>query len=502
MIFGRHALTVIVPVLVTFSLFATAYAAQATPRSGDDPAGAESIPPSSARARVVIGLKSDLNFAVSPVGARALPRATARERDDLETMRGLGMLIRPLFSRPKAELEAERVVTTASDKESFCPDLSRWLQIELPEGLEMAEALELLRSLPSVEEAYAAPKAVPASAGADSDTPLFIDQQGYLELPPGGMGIKAAWKIHGGKGQGVGIADVEGDWNVFHEDLGRAKQIHMNGVVMGGIWYQHGTAVLGLLVGTRNNYGITGIANRARLKMFSIGRLDEDRMIYDNVPDAINRAAAALERGDVILIEVQYSGLKSDYDYIPVEYYGADFDAIRAATAKGIVVVEAAGNGSQNLDKPFYHERLNKDVRGDSRAIMVGAGAPPISFKEDRSRLYFSNYGSRVDVQGWGSQVTSTGYGDLYSKGGNNHYYTESFNGTSSASATVAGAVACLQGIAKKTLGKPLKPRVLRKILVKTGSPQQGVLKQNIGPRPDLVRAVEEVMKKAATAQK
>lgn len=495
MIFRRTALIAACMAVTLISLWAIGYASAPADSDANYNADIQGVPPSSSRSWGVIGLKPGVPFRMDSTGIAALPEATRRECDDIVALRSMRMGLKPFFSRPRPELEAERIAAVASGFGEEPPRLTRWLRFELPEGVGMEETLARLRALPSVETAYAAPRAVPASEGADKATPSFVQHQGYLEDAPGGMGIKAAWKIKGGKGFGVKIADVEGDWNYNHEDLTRAKQKCVNGILMGGIWYQHGTAVLGIVAGTRNGFGVTGIAHRARIKMFSIGRTGgSPSAVYDNVPDAINRAAAALDRGDVILIEVQYSGLKSDSDCIPVEYYQADFEAIKAATAKGIVVVEAAANGSQNLDHAMYKNAFNRSLRGDSGAIMVGAGAPPKSYREDRSRLSFSNFGSRLDVQGWGNMVTSTGYGDLYSKGGNNCFYTETFNGTSSASATVCGVAACLQGIAKKALGVPLAPKKLRKLLIKTGSPQQGGTKQHIGPRPDLAKAAKKVL--------
>ena len=92
---------------------------------------------------------------------------------------------------------------------------------------------------------------------------------------------------------------------------------------------------------------------------------------------------------------------------------------------KGIIVVEAAGNGFQNLDDAVSSRRPTgfpaswknpfNMSNPSSGAVVVGAGAPPPNTHgandgPDRSRLDFSNYGARVDVQGWGREVTSSGY--------------------------------------------------------------------------------------------
>ena len=70
------------------------------------------------------------------------------------------------------------------------------------------------------------------------------------------------------------------------------------------------------------------------------------------------------------------------------------------------------------------------------------------------SKMSFSTYGSRVDLQAWGTGVVTTGYGDLAEYGGDkNQRYTDTFDGTSSAAACVAGAVVLLQSYAKNQLG-------------------------------------------------
>jgi hypothetical protein len=49
------------------------------------------------------------------------------------------------------------------------------------------------------------------------------------------------------------------------------------------------------------------------------------------------------------------------------------FDSIKTATAPGKIVIEAAGNGSMNLDHPIYENAFDRDFR-DSGAIIVGGG--------------------------------------------------------------------------------------------------------------------------------
>jgi len=248
------------------------------------------------------------------------------------------------------------------------------------------------------------------------------------------------------------------------------------------------------MVSQQNAFGTAGICHRAQAAVHST-------MLNGvfNTAGAIMGAAAALGKGDVILIELQATGPNGKY--VAMQYWADIFAAIQTATSRGITVVEAAGNGDENFDLPVFQ---NTGLQKDSGAVVVGAGVPPTNhFDVDngyqsigvpRSRIWFSNYGKIVDVQGWGWHVTTLGYGDAQGGTSENRWYTLRFSGTSSASPIVTGAVACLQGRSKAQNGAPLTPAKVRQILKKTGTPQQagpGVpLTQHIGPLPNLPRAM------------
>jgi subtilisin family serine protease len=244
-----------------------------------------------------------------------------------------------------------------------------------------------------------------------------------------------------------------------------------------------------------NNFGVMGIAPDSKFSAASIFGSG------NSAAKAIKTAADKLNKGDIILIELQRN-------FIPIEYWSADFDAVKYATAKGIIVIAAAGNGNNNLDDAIYQEKFNRNNR-DSGAILVGAGAPPSGkYGPDRSRLSFSNYGSIVDAQGWGREVTSTGGsydsqgrgipGDLQGGTDKNKWYTKSFSGTSSASPIVVGAVACLQSVQKTRGGTPLTYTQIRDKLRNTGSPQTNATgrpkSQRIGNRPNLRQLISSVV--------
>lgn len=378
-------------------------------------------------------------------------------------------------------------------------DLNLYFEVPLKPGTTFSEVEKLvaeLEALPSVETAYAEPVAEPAAvnwplmlspilAAVDiaPATPSFQGEQGYLTAAPLGVDAQYAWTVTGGNGTGVKIVDVEGAWRTTHEDM--PTFFHTGGTQFADIgWRNHGTAVMGEMVGVNNGYGVTGIAHGAQAGHEAIGA--------QSVASAITNAAAAAGQGGVVLIELHRLGPANSTpctcntpqcDYIAMEYWQAEFDAISQASWNGVTVVEASGNGSSNLDDAAYGGVFNRNTR-DSGAILVGAGSA-----NGRVPMCWTNYGSRVDVHGWGELVTSMGYGDRFNPSDENQYYTATFSGTSSASPIITGSVASIQGALKGNGRYPLSPLAIRDLLVSTGTAQAPDAKQ-IGPRPDLRRAL------------
>ena len=309
-------------------------------------------------------------------------------------------------------------------------------------------------------------------------TPNYADRQGYAQAGAG-IGIDAAWAYPGGRGEGVTIADCEYGYREGHEDLCGVfaePGIVVHPTVLTYGWHEHGTAVLGQLVGGDNGYGVTGLVPDARAAFFFEWAVTGRRRV-----ECITAAIAAVGPGDVVLLEMQTFGAGGSY--APAEFDAMVWLVTRMGVDRGVCVVAAAGNGNQNLDGPDYaHYR----ARGDSGAILVGAG----SADGQRNKLVFSTFGSRVNVQGWGERVFTSGYGDFIRVGGDpNQGYTHLFGGTSSASPMVAAAVASLQGISRSAGNGPISPERVRQILIDTGHPQG--MGGHIGPLPDLQAAVD-----------
>ena len=364
------------------------------------------------------------------------------------------------------------------------PDLNLFFAFEVPDDTTAELVASKLSALAIVESAYVAPLPAPPPT-----TPDFEPDQHYLDSPPDGIDARSLRVIPGGRGNGIRVVDVEYSWNTSHEDLplGLASRV----LVLPGQRASdpfnnddHGTAVLGEIVALENNLGVTGIvpASEAWLAPVYVDG-------WWNVADAISRATEILSPGDVILIEQQTFGPAPSFSYVPVEWNIAEFAAIRTATQLGIVVVEAAGNGSQNLDDPVYQGNFDRTLR-DSGAILVGAGASPGGAIPARSRLAFSNWGSRVDVQGWGNSVVTTGYGTLQAGVDRNRWYTSGFSGTSSASPLAAGAIAAIQALRREQGEPPLEPEQIRDQVACRGTRQTDSLtalatSEWIGPLPN-----------------
>jgi serine protease len=351
-------------------------------------------------------------------------------------------------------------------------------------GADVEALVRELIQLPEVDLAYRELQAHDPIVNA-ADDPLAIAQD-YLDAAPTGIDARWAW-TQNRDGAGVAFIDLEQGWIANHEDLtAKAPALifgdNRNGV--GTYRGDHGTAVLGEVVGVDNTVGVVGIATGVTsVRMVSHWETATSTALH--VADAIAAATVVLTAGDVLLLEVARGGNAA----LPTEIDAADFDAIRLAVGNGIVVVEAAGNGSRDLDAypTAATSTLNRGNANflDSGAIMVGAASAAVP----HDRLGFSCFGSRIDCYGYGEAVTTLGYGDLSAFGTpDTRQYTGVFNGTSSASPIVTGAALIVQGAYKATAGTALSPLELRAILADpvNGTPQGTGLAGDIGSMPNL----------------
>jgi hypothetical protein len=437
-----------------------------------------------------------------------------------------------VFPRPDADLNREREQGQQKSGEQLA-DLTLFYAIILPKPADAAEIAYALNELDVVEHAEPARPLAPLPIDIFPPTPNFTANQTYKNDAPLGIGVPTTTQVPGSDGNLWKYADIEYRWQLDHEDLdlGAADRFvpstHMVSdryllpitdpkhspptqcqpfeppqALVGTGSSEHGTAVLGVISAQLNAYGMIGIAPGANA--FVVPTYCQEAKQQYSVARAINHAAGEVRH---ILIEQQFGGTCGGPGRAlgPVEQQMAEFLAIKDATARGVVVVEAAGNGLQPspTDPPgtmavgidLDSNSCNRELfRRDSGAIMVGAGA-----SIGHSRLAFSNFGNRVDVQGWGNNVATLGYGasglggipatfSLFDQGVQQRY-TSAFGGTSSASAIVMGAVLSIQG-ALRDCGVTLSSVEMRDLLVATGTPQGGAVAGKIGPLPNIKAAL------------
>lgn len=304
--------------------------------------------------------------------------------------------------------------------------------------------------------------------------------QGWLRPGPEGVNAWAAWDHRGGRGDGIAVVDVEQGWEFDHPDVsglaGTQPLVHLNRFDESAPEGDHGTSVLGIVVGRPNGVGGTGIAPRATVRVCS--HYDGGEIM--RTVDAILVARRELDAGDVLLLEVHLPHL----GYMCAEADDATFHAIRLASAKGIVVVEAAGNGADDISawRSPSGRGLSRDGDQDSGAIVVAAGRRAID-SDGATRghrwnsVAQSNYGARVDCYAWGDGVQAPVVGD----------YAE-FGGTSAAAAIIAGVAASVQGMVVAAGKERLRTRAMRDLLRATKGTEQVPVASafRIGIMPDL----------------
>ena len=416
----------------------------------------------------------------------------------------------PLFTLPYETLKK------LSAAEPGLPDLTLWYEVKTEPSL-FGVAMGAFQGLDEdvgIHDFFFLPVDAPpppqARRRVQFGTPDFGGNQGYLyQNMPGNNGIDAeySWTFEGGNGEGINIYDIEYSWNVNHEDLSASIPSIVSPGDMASDPFNnlnHGTAVLGELVGSNNGLGVKGISHGAQAKVVPEWTIKGGW----NRADAILRAVINGKPGDVILLEMQIGacGGACSADQIgcgPAEEDPTVFETTKVAVANKFVVVAAAGNGNVNLDDPRCMGKYDRtNPNRDSGAIIVGAGGsgvPAPGCSPARQKMSFSTYGSRVDVHGWGECVMTTGYGNGYTNPTNptdqNKWYTGVFTGTSSATPFVAAVAANIQGIAMKRFGSPLEPKAVRELLTETGLSQTGSSTDGrIGPLVNLRNAIDKLL--------
>lgn len=315
-----------------------------------------------------------------------------------------------------------------------------------------------------------------------------------LQPSPEGIDAHFAWSHKGGDGLGrVKFIDIEQGWILDHEAY-RIKQLPSTGL-NAAFFHDHGAAVLGAILMYTGDDAPKGIVPRAKGYIISQWRPDG----HFNTADAMMAAISKLDFGDILLLETQIGNEPGSEKLWPIEIQEANFQTIRLATALGITVIEASGNGgtkdSRGNDLSHFKDHLGRSVLKpgdlsfkDSGAILVAAGTASCPHEKISS----SNYGERIDCYAHGQLVYTAGSLPA-SSGKSNDSYTWGFGGTSAAAAIIAGAAISIQSIAEANYHCRLSPLQLRQILsndILTTPSANGRLVDKIGGMPDLKKII------------
>ncbi|HZO39132.1 MAG TPA: S8 family serine peptidase [Methylomirabilota bacterium] len=431
-----------------------------------------------------------------------------------------GIRLNRLFTVMPAERIGELTKRARERSRRYRPaNLLSYFVIESPAGVDPRQIVEALREREweQVETAYVDPlDKSPAPPGTNP----FFAQQTYLKppataaepAPQGAIDAEFAWTQPGGTGTSQKIIDLERGAKLDQEDivgLNIGPQLH--GINNPDFFDRlHGAQVLCIVAAMDNNKGVIGIAHGVQEVKYTcqvinnMGQVDRPNAVLA----AINHFTQPGEDpvGRVLLLEVEIGPTNDpvaltdvngdQWNGMPMETAQADYDAIRLATGLGITVVEAAGNGNNNLDN-FQQAGSGQFVlqrpggRDDSGAIMVGGSTWNFPYQRlDMGFLGGSCFGSRVDCFAWAENVMT--YDNFFGMEG----YTSDFGGTSAASAIVAGAALLVQSVAEAKLGHRLDAEELRDLLAdKTpgvNTPSNNPPVDLIGVMPNLKRIIQD----------
>ena len=399
-----------------------------------------------------------------------------------------GLLLTPLFDPADSDRLADWINRAAANNPEFkrCDHRTFFVMVNPPwdnpedlveavSGSEFVETAHI--KLPGPDPAFCAENIV------DRVRPA----QAFLGPAPVGIDAEFAWQKPGGDGSspGVLLIDLERGWTLEHEDLA-GHQIALP-VAIDDLARTHGTSVLGIICPRDNQLAGVGIVPNVN------GLIVVSYATCLARSSAIAAVAVGLPTGSVVLLEAEDHVPWNGRAYLaPIEVWPEDYNVISTATSNDVVVVEAGGNGSGTqfaLDFDAYTGKdgnpiLNRTFR-DSGAIIVST----VSSAAPHRRLTYAPHGERIDCYAWGQNIPTC---CSTSQRATNRY-TTNFDGTSGASAIIAGAALAVQSLAIARHSPPLAAQALRALLA---DPNFGTLPDvgtstHIGVMPDLRKIVE-----------
>jgi len=462
--------------------------------------------------RIIIKFKSEAVLPYEDNAHRYLDGPNALFWDKMTSKYG-PLILRRLFTRVKPEqiLELVRRAKRFSP-EYVAPDFLKYFIVDCPPGAKPEDMAKGFREWSIVEKAYESRRFSVAGSVNFSDemnTHGHYDQQIYLQAAPEGVDAFYVWPkldgtgFKGGSGEGQRLLDIEYGWRLDHEDL-KAHNIPPppnDPNSTDALHRDHGTSVLGIIAAADNDRGCLGIVPE-------IGSIDvayvEDQ---DEIADALMEAIHKLAFGDVLLIE-----LHVDYDLpdgsvrkVPVEVQDDIYEQLELAFSSGIVVVEPAGTQPAFRGEMLENIEID-DERGGLLKVLDRNGGPAAGFRDSGAivvsgaettlvgnahpRYARCNWGSRVDCYAQGEKVVTCTTTDLAPTTA----YKCDFDGSSSASAIIAGVALAVQGLAENNAGFRYGPAELRRILSDSSTGTASVGNQ-IGVMPNLRKIAEDVLR-------
>lgn len=233
--------------------------------------------------------------------------------------------------------------------------------------------------------------------------------------------------------------------DIVGDDPANLKQRNYGNADIAGPRADHGTHVAGIIGADRtNNLGVMGVADAVQIMGVRAVPDGDERD-----KDVANAIRYAVDNGAQIINMSFGKGYSPQREAVE--------EAERYALAKGVLLVQAAGNDGSNIDTAAnYPAPRFIDGSEIPNAIIVGASA-----EQNTSDLIasFSNYGkASVDVFAPGKDIYSTVPGNKY----------DSNSGTSMASPVVTGVAAVLKSYFPKLTYADIK-----RIILESATPYQ-----------------------------
>lgn len=228
--------------------------------------------------------------------------------------------------------------------------------------------------------------------------------------------------------------------NIVGDDYNNSSERYYGNADCNGPDSFHGTHVAGIIAASRNNgIGMDGIA--ADVKIMAVRCVpngdERDKDVANGIRYAVDNGAK--------IINMSF-GKKYSWDKKVVD------DAVKYAESKGVLLIHAAGNDGEDIDKVTHYPCKKFEGKGEAPNFMdIGA----LSWQSNEKIVAsFSNYGKKT------VDLFSPGV-DIYSTTPKNGYKDAS--GTSMASPVTAGVAAVL-----KSYYPALTPEQIKKILIKS----------------------------------